>query len=148
MTSHKPTPRPGPNVNVTLESCDSDIAATFPCPLCAAPLDLRGSRSGKPYCVCNPCGVQLFFRGREGIARLRQMLEEQERLVGGPAAVATPAIAVFNRLELLRAERSELQQRRPLLLTDDDLEQTISAVDRDIERLRAVLAELSTGSKS
>lgn len=32
----------------------------------------RRTHAGKPYYVCDPCGVQVFIRREEGIARLRE----------------------------------------------------------------------------
>jgi hypothetical protein len=133
------------NINVTLADAAEPPRRQFPCPLCGTQLDLRQSRTRKPYCVCNACGVQIFFRGKNGISRLRELLETHDRLLGDSAAIATPAIAVFNRLEQLRAHKSELQQRRPLLFADDDLEHTIAAVDLDISRLQTALAQMSSG---
>jgi hypothetical protein len=98
--------------------------------------------------VCNPCGVQLFFRGKAGISRLRKLLSEHERVPGGPTAIAGPAITLFNRLEHLRAQKNELQQRRPLIFTDDDLEHTISAVEREIAHVQTALARVSRPSTS
>src|SRR5204863_4471850 len=126
------------NVDVTLETGPSEHAHQFPCPLCGTQLDLRQSRAKKPYCVCDSCGVQLFFRGTNGISRLRGLLEAHVRLVGGPTAMVTPAVAVFDRLEQLRGQKRELQRRRPFILTDDDLEHAISAVEREMARLQAV----------
>jgi len=78
MPAEQPTPDPKANVNVTLDK------RTFPCPLCAAPLDVRRTFRDKPYCVCQSCGVQIFFRGTKGISRLRKLLDEHERLIGRP----------------------------------------------------------------
>ncbi len=137
------------NVNVTLDATAAEQPPSkFPCPLCGAHLDLRESRAKKPYCICNPCGVQIFFRGKDGISRLRRLLDEHTRILGSVPAVATPAIAAFNRLEQLRAQKNELHERRPLIFTDEDLENTISAVDREIARMQAELARLSGDSKS
>jgi predicted RNA-binding Zn-ribbon protein involved in translation (DUF1610 family) len=139
---------PDPNVNVTLPGEPAPPRHTFPCPLCGTALDLRQSRAQKPYCVCDSCGLQVFFRGKTGIARLRRWLAESGRLAAGPAAHAAAAVTVFNRLEHLRAQKRELEQRRGLLFTDEDLEHAIAAVNHDIERLRRVLDEMSDGSKS
>ncbi len=39
----------------------------FPCPICKEPLEVRTSKKGKPYVVCNTCGMQMFIRKRAGI---------------------------------------------------------------------------------
>lgn len=46
----------------------------FPCPLCTEGLDIRQSKKGKPYVVCNACGVQLFVRNEAGIRRFEQLI--------------------------------------------------------------------------
>jgi predicted RNA-binding Zn-ribbon protein involved in translation (DUF1610 family) len=137
-----------PNVDVTLAAAPSEAAHRFPCPLCGTQLDLRQSRAKKPYCVCDSCGVQLFFRGKNGITRLRRLLEAHDRLVGGPTPIVTPAIFVFDRLEQLRVQKTELLRRRPLIFTDDDLEHTIEAVEREMARLQSVLAQMAGGGKT
>jgi transcription elongation factor Elf1 len=44
---------------------------TFPCPLCEKKQDVRlADKGGKPYIICDPCGVQLFVRKSEGINRM------------------------------------------------------------------------------
>ena len=67
------------NVNVTLVPLGAGLedlrGKKFPCPLCVDGLAILASKRGKPYCVCNACGIQLFFRGRTGISRLLQMFK-------------------------------------------------------------------------
>lgn len=95
---------PTSNVNVTL--ADSPPAApgrTFPCPLCGSALELRRSRADKPYSICNPCGIQIFFRGKTGISRLRAFVDRAQSV----AAPIAPAAGV----RLLANYRSE--SRRP-----------------------------------
>lgn len=47
----------------------------FPCPICGEALQVRESKKGKPYVVCNSCGVQLFVRTAEGIRKFEQLVE-------------------------------------------------------------------------
>lgn len=51
----------------------------FPCPICTLPQDVLTSKKDKPYITCNRCGVQVFIRGRVGIAEFKQLLERSER---------------------------------------------------------------------
>lgn len=44
----------------------------FPCPVCSEPLPVRETKANKPYVRCDPCGVQLFVRGDDGIRRFRE----------------------------------------------------------------------------
>lgn len=52
--------------------------AAFPCPLCLVPLRVRSSKKGKPYVVCDECGVQMFVRAKPGIARLAALMAKPE----------------------------------------------------------------------
>src|SRR3954463_10407074 len=45
------------------------------CFLCSQELGLRRDKNKKPYFVCDPCGVQIFVRGRQGIENLDQLIE-------------------------------------------------------------------------
>ncbi len=47
----------------------------IPCFLCSQELGQRKDKNDKPYFICDPCGVQIFVRGRQGIANLSQLVE-------------------------------------------------------------------------
>ena len=47
----------------------------FPCPVCTRALDVRESKKHKPYVVCEPCGIQIFVRGPEGIAAFNRLVD-------------------------------------------------------------------------
>lgn len=51
----------------------------LPCLLCTAKLERRRDKNGKPYFVCNPCGIQLFIRRQHGIALLEKLLRNVEK---------------------------------------------------------------------
>lgn len=51
----------------------------FPCPVCAAPLEVKTTKKDKPYIVCDPCGIQLFIRGPAGIHEFKRLLEQGSR---------------------------------------------------------------------
>jgi len=40
-----------------------------PCPVCHGTCEVKITKKGKPYVICDPCGVQLFVRGKGGIQR-------------------------------------------------------------------------------
>ena len=130
------------NVNVTLAERRPLAGKTFPCPVCGTGLEIRQSRKQKPYCVCDSCGIQIFFRGKTGIRRLQEILES-ERLVSGTESNSGSAVAVFNRLQQLRAQKKELEQKQGLIFCDEDLENAIRAVDNEIERMQGVLDKLA-----
>jgi len=43
-------------------------------------LERRKSKVGKPYFVCDSCGIQIFIRKKPGIDRLEQMLRNREQI--------------------------------------------------------------------
>ena len=51
----------------------ASTADSFPCPLCLVRLGIRHSKKGKPYVVCDACGVQMFVRTAPGIRRLAKL---------------------------------------------------------------------------
>jgi len=144
MSHQKATPSNSPNVDVTLGRPDKRAHRTFPCPLCAAGLELRESRRQKPYCICNTCGVQLFFRGKKGIARLDDLAEREKAVMAAQISTST-ALATFEMLERLRAQRKTLEDRRPLIFADKNLENAILAIDREIARVEIHLDALARG---
>ncbi|MFB3923939.1 MAG: hypothetical protein ACE145_19635 [Terriglobia bacterium] len=46
----------------------------FPCPVCAAPREVRVTKKAKPYVTCDPCGVQVFIRGPAGILAFERLV--------------------------------------------------------------------------
>lgn len=48
---------------------------TIPCVLCGDKLRKKTDKNGKPYFVCDPCGMQLFIRRKQGINNLDELIE-------------------------------------------------------------------------
>ena len=133
----------GTHVKVTLRGEQNAPKSTFPCPLCGAPLELRESRVRKPYSVCNSCGIQIFFRGKTAISRLKE-LGSAGKSPAGSVFGANTATSAFARLEQLRAQKKQLEQKRPLIFADRDLENAISAADKEIAEAQTALAQLAS----
>lgn len=51
----------------------------LPCILCGIKLEKRSDKHAKPYFVCDSCGIQLFVRKQQGIARLEKLFEAAEK---------------------------------------------------------------------
>jgi len=110
----------------------------FPCPLCGVALPVRISQKEKPYCVCNDCGIQLFFRGKVGIKRLQIMLQAvepiQDEYLGTPAV-----IALYNRLETLKKQRDELEAKQGIIFRNKTLDDVIAALDGEIKGVESAI---------
>jgi predicted RNA-binding Zn-ribbon protein involved in translation (DUF1610 family) len=138
------------NVNVTLDPLEEALSEIlgneFPCPLCGAGLPIRTSKRKKPYCTCNDCGIQLFVRGKVGIARLRKLARDGI-LISSSGGSAAHGIALFNRLEQLKLQRQELTFKRPLIFPDSNVENTIDLVDAEIETVQGELAQIASSKR-
>jgi len=119
------------NVNVTLVPFEGALqeltGMEFPCPICGAGLLIQPSKTKKPYCTCNQCGVQLFVRGKEGIRRLREMAVAGI-LVCGKEEGASYGIRLYNRLEQLELQKDNLKWKRGIFLQNEDVENAIQII--------------------
>ena len=136
-----------PNVNVPLVAPDGKphgmAGKGFPCPVCAVSIPIRIARTQKPYCVCMDCGIQIFFRGKAGIARLQKILDDEMLVTGVWSATNAPEL-LFNRIQHLKQRKSELERKQRLIFPDSDLENAIRAVDKEIERVQGELGKMAS----
>jgi hypothetical protein len=121
---------------------ESFDGAEFPCPVCGTGLEIRRSQKGKPYCVCDSCGIQLFFRGQTGIHRLHELIDTRTLIVG-KESMTDRALVLFNHIQQLRGRRKKLADARKLLSTDEALEAAIAAVDNEINHVQGELERLA-----
>jgi hypothetical protein len=137
---------PQGNVNVTLGPSGSVLGELgekeFPCPLCGAGLPILPTKNGKPYCTCNLCGIQLFVRGKAGIARFHEMANAGI-LISGKKESASHGINLLNRLEQLKLQKEELKWKRGIIFRDENVENAIRIVDAEMEKVEGELAKVA-----
>lgn len=114
----------------------------FPCPVCGMGLQIRISRREKPYCICNLCGIQIFFRGKAGIRRPKELLEE-EKMISARDSSASESVSLYNRLEQLKTQRKELENKQGFIFRNPDLDNAISAVEKEIDRIKNELEKIA-----
>src|SRR5271163_1991112 len=120
--------------NVTLGSQRSNESESFPphlrfpCCLCSDSLEIKIAKTGKPYCTCLTCGIQIFFRGKTGILRLRALLNSGDSAKPNDPGILQGLI-LRNRIVHLKAQKAELEGKQGLMIRDPDLANLISAVD-------------------
>lgn len=136
MTKHQGAPFPAGSAEKAFKD------QQFPCLLCGTGLEIRLSCKQKPYCVCNSCGVQVFFRGKTGIRRLRELLEARSLIVG-PESETDRALVLFNHIQQLRGRKKILEGKQVLFFRDEALEATIRAVDKEIQGVQLELEKLA-----
>ena len=142
------------NVNVTLgllgANDQSLLGRPFPCPLCGAAMLIRLTFKQKPYCHCSSCVLQIFFRGKLAIQRLEKIIASG-MLISGGESVTDSAVTLYNRLQLLKTQKLQLEEKRKLFSTDSDLEKTIIIFENEIKNIQSKLnavAKSSSGDKS
>jgi hypothetical protein len=119
----------------------------IPCVLCGRKLEKRSSRkNGKPYFVCDPCGIQLFIRRKLGIQRLEQFFKNARR-AGVPYKEHAQN---FHEMQAILQEiadvESELDKLGCFLLSDNKL-RTRNALKKRQETLFADLERFATTGK-
>jgi DNA-directed RNA polymerase subunit RPC12/RpoP len=131
--------------NVTLEAETARNpfeGMRFPCCLCSAALDVRISIRNKPYCICHECGVQIFFRGKSGIAKLNELIGTL-KYANPQRTLPIRAVILFSDIENLRRQKGELEAKQGLISADPDLTIAIHAVDNQIKRVQRELRKIS-----
>jgi transcription elongation factor Elf1 len=48
----------------------------FPCCVCGEAREVGTTKKDKPYLICDPCGVQVFVRGKTGIRRFEELVAD------------------------------------------------------------------------
>ena len=110
----------------------------FPCPLCGVALPVRISQKEKPYCVCNDCGIQLFFRGKVGIKRLQIMLQTVKPIPDEYLGT-TAVVALYNRLETLKIQKDDLEAKQGIIFRNQTLDDAIATIDGEIKEVESAI---------
>ena len=135
-----------PNVNVTLgqpsPQAEKPLVEWFPCPLCSSPMPIRlTGKKQKPYCHCLSCMLQIFFRGKVAIDRLRKLIESGI-LVSGDNSPSDMALTLYNRIQMLNLQVNQLKAKRNVLFSNEDLENVISAFEIELAGLQYNLKQI------
>ena len=118
----------------------------IPCFLCSQELDQRRAKNDKPYFVCDPCGMQIFVRGRQGIQNLAQLiatLREHEFPFREHARVLHEIQAVLSELRGVKKEIKSLDSVLNIFSSDQDVERTRDLLRRRIESLLSRLEQIA-----
>jgi hypothetical protein len=121
-----------------------------PCWLCGKPLELRITKGGKLYVVCDPCGLQCFIRRQEGMERLKKLLKHLEKR-NYPFEQHSETLlaiqAILGEIDGLRGEIKTLEDKTGFLFPDQDLVQARVALEKRVKLLLAKLERLAQSSE-
>jgi hypothetical protein len=118
----------------------------LPCFLCVEKLERRTDKNGKPYFVCNPCGIQLFVRRPHGIALLNKLLADAARneLPFKHRAEEVYKIqALLSGIDGVKQQIERLQSQIKFLFPDEDKVHACNLLKTKLENLFKELAQLA-----
>jgi DNA repair exonuclease SbcCD ATPase subunit len=122
--------------------------AKIPCFLCSQELRQRKDKNEKPYFVCDPCGVQMFIRGQQGIENLKQLikiLRERDFPLREHAHVLHEIQAVLTEIRGLEKELDALDSVFDVFASDrrvKDKARARESLNKRIDRLLLGLDEI------
>ena len=124
--------------------------SVIPCFLCGNKLDQRISKNEKPYFICDPCGIQLFVRRKQGIELLDKYMnsfkrgeitfQEHSRSVAKIHGILVEINGVKKEIEMLENEMG-------FLFPDSDKVAARDALKKRLERLIEFLEKFSENAK-
>jgi chaperonin cofactor prefoldin len=120
----------------------------IPCFLCSQELGQRKDKNQKPYFVCDPCGVQIFIRGRQGIKNLSQLIEtlkERDFPFREHAHTLYEIQAVLTEIRGIEKEIKSMDSVLDILFTNEHKERARELLEARIETLLNRLELIAKG---
>jgi DNA-directed RNA polymerase subunit RPC12/RpoP len=124
------------------------MAKVIPCFLCSQELIERRDKHAKPYFICDPCGVQIFVRGRQGIRNLAELLatlREHDFPFREHAAVLHEIQAVLTEIRGIKEEIAKLDSLLDIFSDDRFKKRARKLLNQRIESLLARLEQIAEG---
>jgi len=134
------------NVNVR-----GGLVDTITCVLCGEKLKKKIDKNGKPYFVCDPCGMQLFIRRKQGIKNLGELIENlklHEHHFHEHSYMLCKIQAVLNEMRGIKKEIRTLEDEVALFESKSDSKNRKRTVKLLNERICTLLSELARLSRS
>jgi DNA-directed RNA polymerase subunit RPC12/RpoP len=110
----------------------------IPCFLCSKELNERKDKNRKPYFICDPCGVQIFVRGRQGIENLAQLiatLKERDFPFREHAQTLHEIQAILTEMRGIKKEIKSLDSVLDMIHEDEHKKRTRVLLEKRIEKL-------------
>jgi len=125
--------------------------SAIPCLLCGKSLRKRIDKNGKPYFVCDPCGVQLFIRRPQGIDNLGELIQtlgKKDLPFRDHALVLYEVQAILGEIRGLRKELDSLDSIFDLFSDNREKKRTRKLLEARIDHLFSQLEEIANGDWS
>jgi len=121
---------------------------SLPCFLCRRKLEKRTSKNGKPYFVCDACGIQLFIRRKQGIEKLCKLIDElqdQEIYSHTRSPELLRILAILNEISATKAQIKKIEDASFIFL-DEEQTSAKRALEEHLKTLVSNLQELAVQS--
>jgi hypothetical protein len=118
----------------------------IPCFLCTDNLDRRTDKNGKPYFICNPCGIQLFVRKEHGIKLLEKLIRDcakNEIPFRQRAEEIFKIQALLTEITGTKKQIERLKSQTSLLFPDKDKVRACNLLKTKLENLFLQLNEIA-----
>lgn len=123
---------------------------SLPCFLCGCHLEKRTSKNGKPYFVCDACGIQLFVRRKQGIEKLCKLIDElqhQEIYSHTRSPELLRILAILNEVSVIKAQIQKIMDDSFIFLNDEQAAAK-EALEGRLKTLVSKLKELAAQGDS
>ena len=120
----------------------------IPCFLCVQELQQRTDKNRKPYFICDPCGVQIFIRGRQGIKNLSQLiatLKEKDFAFREHMTTLYDIQGILTEIRGIEKEIDSLSSVIDIVITNERKERTRELLKKRIETLLGRLDLIAKG---
>jgi hypothetical protein len=120
--------------------------SAIPCLTCGKSLRKRIDKNGKPYFVCDPCGVQTFIRRPQGIENLDELIKtlgKKELPAREHAYVLYKIQAILGEIRGLRKELDSLDSIFDLFSDNKEKKRTRKLLEARIENLFSQLHRIA-----
>lgn len=120
----------------------------IPCFLCIQELTQRTDKNRKPYFVCDPCGVQIFIRGRQGIKNLSDLiatLKEKDFAFRKHTDTLYEIQGILTEIRGIEKEIDELKSVFDIVIPDERKDRTRELLKQRIETLLGRLELIAKG---
>ena len=120
----------------------------IPCFLCIQELTQRTDKNRKPYFVCDPCGMQIFVRGRQGIKNLSELiatLKEKDFAFRQHTDTLYEIQGILTEIRGIEKEIDELISVFEIVIPDERKDRTRELLKQRIETLLGRLELIAKG---
>ncbi len=114
----------------------------IPCVLCGSKLEKRVDKNGKPYFICDPCGIQLFVRRKRGMELLNEAFRNLDKAQVPFSVHARNLHEIRALIKEIDGVKNEINKIGSFFLSDEE-SRIRSALKTKLQNLLSQLEEMA-----